>query len=367
MLNLLRFIPRLLFPQGYPAQFVFFITSKCNLRCQHCFYHERLNNSDRELSLLEIDRISRRIKYLLWLSLTGGEPFLRDDIVEIVRLFYRNTGFYLLTITTNGMLTENIVQSVHDICVASPKSRVLISVSIDGLEDTHDLLRNAKGSFRKAVATVVELKKLRNKCHNLNVSTVTTINSINQKEMKSLALFIKDDLRPDSMSINLIRGAVGDRMTHGVKLEHYLDFINIERIGWQSGDFAYYDIFAKNIIQKRELRQKEIITRLLREKRCVVPCLAGHISGVLRENGDVYACEMLDKKIGNIREGNYDFSKIWFSRKANEIRSYIKDTKCFCTYECAITSNILFNVKELINLNRCRLQANLMHDITPDL
>ena len=61
-------------------------------------------------------------------------------------------------------------------------------------------------------------------------------------------------------------------------------------------------------------------------------------------NGDVYPCELLiDKSLGNLRDVNYDFKKLWFSPKADETRRFIRESKCFCTYECFLTINILFN------------------------
>jgi hypothetical protein len=61
-------------------------------------------------------------------------------------------------------------------------------------------------------------------------------------------------------------------------------------------------------------------------------------------NGDIYPCELLiDRKLGNVRDSGYDFKKIWYGKKADEARRFIRDTKCFCTYECFLTVNILFN------------------------
>jgi hypothetical protein len=61
-------------------------------------------------------------------------------------------------------------------------------------------------------------------------------------------------------------------------------------------------------------------------------------------NGDVLPCELLiDRKLGNVRDVGYDFKKVWYSKEADEARRFIRDTKCFCTYECFLTVNILFN------------------------
>ncbi len=76
----------------------------------------------------------------------------------------------------------------------------------------------------------------------------------------------------------------------------------------------------------------------------------GNISCVMTETGDLYPCEILNRKIGGIRETGYNFSKLYYSKNAEEIRQFIKGTKCYCTYECAITTNILFNIKQLIKM-----------------
>jgi hypothetical protein len=70
----------------------------------------------------------------------------------------------------------------------------------------------------------------------------------------------------------------------------------------------------------------------------------------MTETGDLYPCEILNRKIGGIRETGYNFGKLYYSKNAEEIRQFIKGTKCYCTYECAITTNILFNIKQLIKM-----------------
>ena len=63
--------------------------------------------------------------------------------------------------------------------------------------------------------------------------------------------------------------------------------------------------------------------------------------------GDVFPCEILgdNHKIGNIRDYNLDFKKLWLSHKAKKEKEFIKNTKCFCTHECFNHANILFNAK----------------------
>ena len=86
-----------------------------------------------------------------------------------------------------------------------------------------------------------------------------------------------------------------------------------------------------------------MIAKTFKENRRQVKCHTGKLSFVLRSTGQVFPCELLNKPMGNIREVNYDFRKIWYSEKSDEIRRWISDTKCFCTHECFMTLNILFS------------------------
>jgi MoaA/NifB/PqqE/SkfB family radical SAM enzyme len=350
MLKLLKFIHRIFIPQGPPLQFILFITSKCSLRCKHCFYLDNLNKHNNDLTLDEIDKMSRGMGDLLYLSLTGGEPFLRHDIAEIAEIFYRNTKFYLMSVITNGLQTDGTIIAVRKMCQKTNNANILISVSLDGLEETHEKIRGAPGGFKKSLKTIAELKKLKAEFSNLVIGVNTTINSENQKEMKDLALFLKNEVKPDTMTLNMLRGKPRATYLGNIDLKNYHEFLKIERAAWESGDLAHFKMSIKTILQKREMRQKEIISSIFKKNKYVLPCQATNISCIMTETGDLYPCELLDMKIGNIREAGYDFKKLWNSPKASEVRKFIRDTKCFCTFEPAITTNILFNPKELIKM-----------------
>ena len=139
-----------------PVTLIFFVTSRCNLRCSHCFYWQELNTaSDKELSIDEIRKIARSFKHPVSLSLTGGEPFLRKDLKEIIEAFHEGCGTKEVGIATNGTLTENTVETIRSILEAGNLSNLSVQVSLDGLEQTHDAIRGVKGSFQKAMATIV--------------------------------------------------------------------------------------------------------------------------------------------------------------------------------------------------------------------
>ena len=66
-----------------PSYFIFYPTSRCNLKCYHCFYHDSLNKKFNELSVEELNNITKTMDPILHLILTGGEPYLRKDLDKI--------------------------------------------------------------------------------------------------------------------------------------------------------------------------------------------------------------------------------------------------------------------------------------------
>ena len=85
------FIKVLIKKISYLHTLYFFPTSRCNLSCSHCFYHDSLNKRFNELTLDDIDTFSKTMDHLLTLALTGGEPYLRHNLDQIARIFYHNT------------------------------------------------------------------------------------------------------------------------------------------------------------------------------------------------------------------------------------------------------------------------------------
>jgi hypothetical protein len=128
-----------------------------------------------------------------------------------------------------------------------------------------------------------------------------------------------------------------------VKLyEEYADLIEKDM---KSGSLSGYDTFPfADIINAKRIVRHRLIAEIAKTNTYQIPCYAGSLGACMFANGDILPCELLiDRKLGNVRDHNYDFKKIWYGQKADEARKFIRDTKCFCTYECFLTVNILFN------------------------
>jgi len=339
---------RMVYKQGLPIQLVFFVTSRCNLHCEHCFYLPNLNKPKNELSLDEIEKISRSLSDLLWLALTGGEPLLRKDLDQVVELFYKNNRVRKFTITTNGILKDQSIELLEKILRKIPKAQLMVYFSLDGLPDTHDKIRRVPNGFQRTVATLDAAKELKKSYPNLFISTITTCTAHNQWEMAPLANKILDEIKPDNMVVNLVRGEVEDPSLKNLDIKNYQAFIQIQQEAIRSGRLGYFKFLGRQFLLAKEARQKEIVTDVFLNQHYVTPCYAGHLSAVLYEHGDVAPCEILNTSYGNIRDHDLDFGKLW---KRLEVRAHAKniiEKKCFCTYECALTTNILFNPKHAL-------------------
>ena len=115
----------------------FFLTKKCNARCPFCFYvsdRHLLKESRPELTLDEIRKISVSTGKLLWLAFSGGEIFLRDDIVEITKVFYERNRPAIILFPTNGLLTDVIREKIEAVLKQCRNSTIAVKLSLDGLD-----------------------------------------------------------------------------------------------------------------------------------------------------------------------------------------------------------------------------------------
>lgn len=349
MVAFLRYFKKILYKgNAMPEALIFFITSKCNARCKHCFFWKDLNKINDEMTLDEISKFSSNLPAFSHLFISGGEPFLRNDLPEIVEQFYRNNKVRSISIPTNGLLTKKIVSDITKIFERNRKLKLVIDFSIDGLNERHDSIRGVKGLFSKVIESVNEIKILKKKYAGLNLGVICVFNSDNQNNIYEIYRFIKDEIRPDSVSFPLIRGNPKECSYKNVDIDKYGKFCSFLKAEYGSGSFKGYNSYPlsgfSNIVN---LEVRKDVYKTAKLNRYLMPCYASELIGTIYSNGDVYCCELLPWKLGNLREANYRLDRIWFSKNAQRIKSMIKDKKCFCTHECFMHVNLLFNLKSL--------------------
>lgn len=336
--------------QKTPLDLIVHVTSKCNAKCQTCFVWEDLNSGKKDLTLNEYEIISKQLPKLLWLSISGGEPFLRKDLPEICEVFYKNSRMALLGIPTNALLPRKVYSSCSRLLKRIPIP-VIIDISIDGLDERHDQLRGVEGNFKKAIETYRALVSLKKEFPHLAIKIITVINNKNYDQLEDINQFVRSEM-PDVNyhSYIFLRGSSPCK---DIALPSLQDLEKKKEFLLQRSHSYYGDQGVSWIERKLALMARryllDVNLETLRKKDQVIPCLAGKYHGIISADGDVSLCEMMHK-IGNLRDCNLDFSSLWHSEKANRLRRSIEQKECFCTHECAQMVNIVLNYKNYRSL-----------------
>lgn len=352
---ILRLISKYVWRHRLQPEYVIFIaTSKCNLHCKHCFLWQgnqyswgNLHQGKNDLSLGEIEKISKSMNDFFFLNLGGGEPFTRKDLPEVVGAFYKNNHIQNLLIPTNGTL-NSVISSTKTILEKYPELKVSIDVSIDGIGKLHNEIRGGTDTFNKAIKTLHDLLELKKSYPNLQIGAIISHMSYNQKHLKEIYNFLKKKIKPDSITLALTRGNPRQPKAKNINIEYYQELSKEMENDFLGGEVPGFRkiIFWPLIMATKLLMHRLVIATYLYGYQ--IPCLAGQLNAVIYSNGDVYPCEMLtDARLGNLREVNYDFQKLWRSEKLKEIVRKIRKSKCHCTHECHLPINLLFSFKML--------------------
>ncbi len=337
-----------------PSYFIFYPTSRCNLKCSHCFYHDSLNKKFDELTVDEIDKFTKSMDPILSLILTGGEPYLRHDLDKIVKIFYENTKVPIITIPSNGWYLNKMDKQIRNMMDWCPYLTLNQQISIDGIGKDHNAIRMDKqvaggdNSFEKAIKTIQHLKELKKVYQRINIGIIITFTNENQKEFKNILKEIYSMINPDNISINLVRGDPKQKVNHDLDLNLYQEAVKYRDSLFYEKKMSGHAKFEGNrLATAGRILLNELVYKTYESNKYITPCYAGNLSGVMYPEGDVYPCEILDEshKIGNIRDFHLDFKKLWLSNKAKKEVEFIRKTKCFCTHECFNIVNILFNPK----------------------
>jgi MoaA/NifB/PqqE/SkfB family radical SAM enzyme len=328
-------------PRMLPLNLTVGLTYRCNSKCKTCNIWRR--ESSNELSAGEFDEVFRKIGGAYWFTLSGGEPFLRNDIVEICRSVHDNCKPGIINIPTNGLLCDVIPGRVKEILEVCPDSQIVVNVSMDGIGEQHDEIRGVRGNFERAMKTYKALRSL--DCGNFELGIHSVISVFNVHEIPLIHEKLRE-LNPDSYITEIAEervelDTVGTNITPS--LEDYtraIDYLSevVKGRKWTR---------TSKLTQSFRLEYYKLVKRALKEKRQVIPCYAGFASAQIAPDGDVWSCCIRAEPMGNLRKVDYDFRKIWFGDKAAKLRKSIKAGKCYCPLANASYTNMLCNLKTL--------------------
>jgi len=335
-----------------PFNYTLSISYNCNSRCKTCNIHARKVN---ELSLEEWRRVFASIgKSPFWATISGGEPFLREDLPELVQSLYDQCRPTIINIPTNGLLVNKIGPTVEKITRHCTAAQIVINVSIDEIEDKHDLIRGVPGNYQKAVETFKTLKRL--PASNLSVGIHTVISRYNVDRIPEIYEGLRS-LNPDSYITEIAEEreelcTMGSNITPSVETySRAVDYLT---------DRLRHEHFSGvgRITRALRVEYYRMVITVLGEHRQIIPCYAGFASTQIAPDGDVWMCCVKAQPIGSLRDSNYDLKNIWFSEKANAMRMSIRNGECYCPLANASYTNMLHNFRSLLHAGWNLLRMN---------
>ncbi|MCF6289815.1 MAG: radical SAM protein [Desulfobacterales bacterium] len=344
-----------------PLTLTFSVTAACRSRCRTCNIGKRYLADPKiirqNLALDEIETVFKSLGHIYFFNISGGEPFMRPDLAEIIRLACLYLKPRLIHIPTNALAPNTIEKITRRILVVldeyAPLSvPISIKPSIDGIGAAHDSIRGVKGNFAALEQTIDLLLALALENPRLHVDLGTVISNYNIHHLDEIEDWV-----------------------HGRGIESYRHEIAEQRAEFDNlGDpitptVARYEKLVKGFKEKifQNIRGKAFLTRtteavrlvyydvavrILKERRQVTPCLAGIANIHLNYNGEVWPCCVLgnEQALGNVRESGLDMREVLGSKQAKQARQYIADGNCACPLANQWLNNILLTPRHMVKV-----------------
>ena len=306
-------------------------TYRCINTCQMCNTWKFPSNKEEEFKASLLEKLPR----LSFCNITGGEPFLREDLEEIVSILLKKTK--RLVISTNGFFTEKIID------LAKKNKNLGIRISIEGLPATNDKLRGMKDGFDHGLRTLLELKRMGMKDIGFGI-TVSDDNAKDMLELYYLSKYLKVEFSTAIVHNSYYFHKSDNRITKKEEVITSFQELNREFLkSWRVKNW-YRAYFIHGLIN------------YLQDKSRLLPCGAGTDLFFLDPFGEIRPCNGMEEKfwcetMGNLHENSFD--EIWKSKKAEIVRKKVKNCSKNCwmigTASPAMKKQILNPTRWLLN------------------
>ncbi len=337
-----------------PINVTYSVTKRCQSRCKTCFIwkHNKHEAPETELDLQTIDKLFRSIGWTYFFNVSGGEPFLRKDLPEIIRSACQHMRPAVVHIPTNAIMPERIEETTREILniiqKEAPGTLLTIKPSFDGIGEQHNAIRGVPGNFEKLLDTIQRLNALKNEYKYLHVGVGTVVSKFNQNDLDEIIKFA---------------GKLGVNTYINEIAEEREEFFNLGS-GITPDENSYRKImlvFKENV--RSRMKNMKLLSRIttamrlvyydlaadiLKEGKQVIPCYAGILNVHINSDGAIWPCAVLayNGEMGKLTPEN-DFLDIWNSKEACLVRKSIKNGECACPLANQAYSNIIMNPKSL--------------------
>lgn len=281
------------------------VTYRCNARCNMCSRYKRPSSPDEEISLDTI----RKLPPMYFTNITGGEPFIRTDLKDIVRELYKKSD--RIVISTNGFFTDRII----DLCEEFPN--VGIRISIEGLEETNNAIRGLDDGFNRGYTTLKKLVEM----HHPDVGFGMTVQDANAKDLVPLYK-LSDELNMEFATASLHNSFYFVESNNIIK-DRPMVAKNFENL--------INELLKSNSPKKwfRAYFNHGLINYIYGQKR-LLPCDMAFDTFFIDPYGDVMPCNGTKEKevMGNLNEQSWD--ELWNSEQAEKVRKKVRSCNRNC-------------------------------------
>lgn len=324
-----------------PFNYTLSITNRCNSHCKTCRIYEQKKI---DMSPDEWHLIFKGLGHTpYWITLSGGEPFIRKDLEQLIYDMAVICEPAIINIPTNGLCIDT-AQRVAEM-VSNIQCQLVINVSVDHNDpQRNDFIRGIDGAYGKAINTFMELKKI--KAPNLTVGIHTVISRFNVDDFNGICDSMLN-LEPDQYITEIAEernelGTKGLGITPGLfEYTKSIDYlIDCMSNGKKNGLPEITDSFRRQYYEN--------VKRWLEGNDVKLPCYAGRGVAHISSDGEVWACCIKAASMGNLRGHNYSFQNVWYSKMAKRIRRDAR--KCVCPMANVAYTNLLLNPASIVRV-----------------
>ncbi|VVC03747.1 Coenzyme PQQ synthesis protein E [Candidatus Bilamarchaeum dharawalense] len=333
-------------PKLLPFNLTVSVSYDCNSKCKTCNIWKK---HAQDLTLEEYEKIFKKFGKVFWVTLSGGEPFLRKDLDQIALLLYKHCKPKIINIPTNGLLGPYIAKKAEEIARACPHSEIVLNLSLDGIGKQHDEIRGIPGNFQRSMQTYEALRKI--KLRNFSLGIHTVISKFNVNDIPEICDYVLDKLKPDSYISEVAEervelDSIGTKITPTAQeYTKAVDYLSKKTSKTKTKGLSRFTLAFRS-------GYYEFAKKVLSTKKQAIPCYAGVASAQISPEGDVWGCCVRAEPLGNLRNADYDFRKIWFDVKADKFRKSVKDKECACPLANAYYSSAIMDPVTLAKVSK---------------
>jgi len=373
-MDFLRLLPligrqKLRFILNRPAPFPFNVTLSVTFRCpSRCLTCNVTSRRVQELTPEEYRKIFQGLgKNAYWVTISGGEPFLRPDLPEIIDAIIEESSPGIINIPTSGTTHAHIYKFLPRILAKTRGSQLTLNFSLDEIGERHDQIRRTPKNWEKTLESLRFAHSLRKDFPHLTVGIHTVISVYNVDRLPAIYEELQK-LAPDSYITEIAEEraelmTLGTGITPGLdKYSAALDFIMSRIRRRQHQGFA-------SVIKQLRLEYYGLVRKTLKEKRQVIPCYAGSASCHIAADGVVWGCCVRAEPLGNLRDVEYRLEKIWENAAARQFRRSVKNTECYCPLANASYTNMIMDPLTVarIGWNKLFSGGEPLQEMVPDI